>query len=1108
MSSENRIGAVLAILLLAWGVAFADGAPQPRFSRLSLEDGLSQSSVNCVVQDARGMIWFGTQDGLNRYDGYEFKIYKHDPQDPGSLAHNFVWALHIDREGTLWVGTEGAGLARWNPDSDTFTHYRSDPGDEQTLSHDRVRAIAEDRSGNLWVGTENGLNRFEKSTGRVTRFLHDPEDPTSLSHAEVRCIYEDRAGTLWIGTNRGGLSRFEPNTGGFVHFRHSSDDPTSLSNDRVRTILQDSTGTLWVGTYEGGLNRMETAAGTFTRYRHSPEDPAGLGHDRVRALFQDDRGTLWIGTDGGLHRWDAERERFFRYVHDPADPASLSSDRVLSLFQDRGGLLWVATQAGLNRWNLHAGSFAHFKQEGNETTTLSSNIITAFASDEGSRVWIGTYGGGLNLLDRQTGEYRHFRHEKGKRDSLSDDRVMSLYRDSEGVLWVGTMTGGLNRMDLETERFTVFRADKNDPAALGSNGITAITESRDGSLWVGTYRGGLHRYDRATETFTRYQHDAKDPASLSDDRVMVVFEDSAGSIWAGTEDGGLNRLDRNTGGFTHYRHDPQDVRSLSSDVVWSIHETGDGSLWIGTQAGGLNRWSREDRDAGRAVFRTYTEKDGLPNAFVYGILEDHSGNLWMSSNKGLSRFDPASETFTNYDASHGLQSNEFNFGAVHRGANGEMFFGGNNGFNAFQPGEITGNTHVPPVVLTGVYKLNERVEFDRPLWDLDTIEIGYRDHVVSFEFAALDFSAPEKNRYAYKLEGFDEDWNELGTMRRATYTNLDAGEYTFLVRGSNNDGVWNEAGIRLPLVVVPPPWKTWWAYTLYGLAFVAVIFRYTRVQARKLQREEEYSRKLEEEVKDRTRELAEKNVDLANANDKLKEASLTDSLTGLRNRRYLLNYMQEDIALIHRQYDAASRPGGEAKSSFPTYLFLMLDLDGFKEINDTFGHAAGDKVLLQVREIMESSTRESDTIVRWGGDEFLIVCRDLDPTATERLAERIRNSIEKTVVDLGGGQSARVGCSIGFAKYPFLPFEPTHVPWEKVIAIADRALYLAKSSGKNAWVGLQSTLKARPRNLVQQILDEPERLAREGTISIARSSPLPLPEIREKTREARDPEGN
>ncbi|MEM7582734.1 MAG: response regulator [Acidobacteriota bacterium] len=808
-----------------------------KFQRLSLDDGLSQAFVTCSLQDRQGFMWFGTQEGLNRYDGYRFTVFNHDPNDPASLSHDSVKSIVEDHLGTLWIATDGGGLNRFNPGDNTFTRYRHAIDDPTSLSSDRLRGIVRGSTGELWLGTDGGgLDRFDPHSGRVTRFQHDPEDPTSLSNNRVRGMFRDRGGQLWLGTDGGGLSMLDPATGGFTHFRHDPQDPTSLSHDRVRVPFEDRDGVLWVGTYEGGLNRLDRATGRFTRFRHDPENPNSLASDQVWTIYQDQDGTLWIGTDGGLNEWRPHSEDFSLSHHDPMNSYSLSHDRVVSIYQDRGGVLWVGTYDGLNKWNTAFGSFLHYQHRPDDPTGLSKSFVQALAEDSAGTVWVGTYGGGLNRFDRATQTFQHYRHDPDNPASLSDDRVMSLHVDRSDQLWIGTLSGGVNRLDRETGTFARFQHDPEDPTSLSWNGVTTLFEDRQGTLWIGTYRGGLNRFEPETETFAHYRHDPEEPNSLSNDLVLAITEDRAGTLWIGTDGGGLNHFDEATGRFTPIRHDPEDPKSLSSDHAWAVLEDGQGDLWIATQGGGLNRWRATYRATGHNVFERYTKAEGLLSDVVYGLLADDEGHLWLSSNRGLTRFDPRSQTFKHYDEGHGLQSNEFNWGAQLRTRRGEMLFGGVKGFNLFHPSQIRANTHVPQVALTDLLKFNRSVELGEPLSRVSDLELSHRDWVVAFEFAALDFTAPEQNRYLHKLEGFDQDWVDSGRLRRATYTNLEAGSYTFRVKASNNDGLWNEEGVTLRVKALPPPWKTRSAYGAYTLILLALIALFARAQARKRER--------------------------------------------------------------------------------------------------------------------------------------------------------------------------------------------------------------------------------------------------------------------------------
>jgi signal transduction histidine kinase/ligand-binding sensor domain-containing protein len=832
---------------------FAPASPDPastiRFDRITGGDGLSQNVVLAIAQDHRGFMWFGTEDGLNKYDGYQFTVYKHDPDDPETLSDDYVSVIYEDREGALWIGTRN-GLNCLDRSKGAFVRYEHDPDDAQSIGGTWIVSIHEDREGVLWVGTDDGgLNRFDRDTGTFAQYRHDPADPTSLSDDGVGAIYEDREGALWVGTDAG-LDLLDRNSGTFTRFQNRPDDPQSLGGTEVSAITEDRDGTLWVGTEDGGLNRFDRFSGdtlgegAFTRYRHDDVDLQSLAHDRVKAIFADSAGRLWVGTQNGLALYAPDRDQFFHYQHDPGDPSSLSSNAVWSIYEDRTGVLWFGTYGGaLSKYNRTIDQFALYQHKPNLANSLSDNMIWAIHEDVDGVLWVGTFNGGLNRLDREVGELVTYRHDPEDLDSLSSDDARAILEDHTGALWVGT-NGGLDRLDRESGTFVHYRHDADDPTSLSENRVTVLFEDRRGNLWIGTRTGGLNRLDRETGTFVRYQHDEDDPNSLSNDRVWALYEDSTGKLWVGTL-GGVNVWDPDTGQFVRYLNDPDDPQSLSNDAVFSFYEGAEGTMWIGTWGSGLDRFDPETR-----TFGHYTEKDGLANNVIYGIEADLEGNLWMSTNKGLSKFDPRTETFHNYDARDGLQDNEFNVGAHFASPSGELFFGGIRGFNGFYPERVTGNPHVPPVVITAFGKFNQLVR--RDLEPGEHIALTYRDDFIYFEFAALDYTAPDKNQYAYMLEGQDETWVDAGTRRHVDYTNLRGGDYVFRVKGSNNDGVWNVEGAVVTLTVTPPLWETWWfrGSAIFLLAAAVVGGYWLRVRS-----VEARSRKLERQIEERSHDL-------------------------------------------------------------------------------------------------------------------------------------------------------------------------------------------------------------------------------------------------------------
>jgi signal transduction histidine kinase/ligand-binding sensor domain-containing protein len=825
-----------------------------RFGQISLEQGLSQSSVFCIAQDRKGFMWFGTQDGLNQYDGYSFHVYKPIPGDPDSLSDAHIRAMVEDQEGILWIGTNGGGLDGLDRDTGEVVHFQYDPGDSQSLSDNYVNTVYEDSQGVVWIGTASGLDRLDRTRQRFVRYQHSAHDPSSLSRGAVQAIYEDREGVLWIGTAGGGLNRFDGEEERFVHYQFDPADPSSLSSNMVVSIYQDSQGVLWVGTDGGGLDRFERSTERFIRYQNDLQEPHSLSNNSIQAIQEDRFGTLWIGTlGGGLNRFDRETGQFTRYRSDRSDPRSLGDDWIWSLYEDRSGALWIGTLgAGISILDRSSQRFVHYESSPHDPDGLSDNFVWSIHQDEEGVLWLGTLGGGLDRFDRRSGDWSHYRHDPGDPHSLSHNVVRSIQQDAEGVLWIGTEGGGLDRFIRETGRFTHYRYDPADPHSLSSNDVLTVYVDRSDTVWVGTWRG-LNKLDRATGRFVRYQSSGADGHGLSQNTVRSIYEDWSGALWIGTE-GGLNRLDRDAEVFTVYTANPEEDGALSSNTILSMLEDQSGTLWIGTHGGGLNKF---DRAVNRFV--DFSAEHGLPSDVVYGILEDEQGFLWLSTNQGVCKFDPRTETCTSYSAADGLQSQEFNAGAFTRGMNGEMFFGGVNGFNAFHPESVASNPFLPPIVLTSLRQGGEEVSVGGPLESMEEVTFRWPANYFEFEYAALSYLQPEKNQYAYMLEGFREGWNYAGTRRFGRYTNLPGGTYTLRVKGTNNDGVWNEEGLSVRVTIVPPFWASWWFRLIVSLVVVgggvaAYRLRVQGVEAR--------TRTLEGLVQERTQEIERRRQEL------------------------------------------------------------------------------------------------------------------------------------------------------------------------------------------------------------------------------------------------------
>jgi ligand-binding sensor domain-containing protein/signal transduction histidine kinase len=851
---RTKINALLVFLLIIATTRLFTITPQDlltsnnsggiQFERMSIENGLSQVSVNCIAQDSMGFIWVGTNDGLNRYDGYTFTTYKHEINQEFSLSDSHIRVIYVERDkNILWVGTANGGINKFDPETGftiSYSHYPSNPG---SISHNEVTAIYEDRDGTIWIGTwGGGLNKFNREKGSFTSYTHDPDNPHSISSDVVRAILQDREGRMWIGTYGGGLNLMEPQTGHFTRFRSQTENMQSLSDDRVITIYEAGEGEFWVGTDGGGLNLFDRKTGRFTRYKHNPGNPHSLSNNRIRAVIEDKNGVLWIGTlGGGLNVFDRQNRQFTAFKYDPLNLYSLANNEVQTIFEDNTGILWVGTRVGgLNKYDSQRKKFKVFKYNPLKPNFLSAGKIRAIHVDADGTLWLGTNGGGLNKWKQGEG-WTQYRNETGKKDSLSHDRVYVIEEDKNRNLWVGTFGGGLNKLDKQRKVFTHYKHNPADSRSISHNRVRTICEDNDGLLWIGTWEGGLNKFYPEKEEFVRYKYDPKDIHSLSYNKVYCLFVDGKGVLWIGTWGGGLNRYNKDIDGFTRFRRNEEEDNGgcLSSDRVFCIYENKVGApyLWVGTEGEGLNRFDVENNR-----WKTYTVKHGLPNDVIYGILEDEDGHLWLSTNKGISRFHMASEIFKNYDTTDGLQSDEFNGGAYYKSKNGVMYFGGVNGFNCFLPADIADNSNIPPVYITGIKVLNKPINLENPISRTEEIKISSRENYFSISFVALNYRTTEKNRYAYRMDNFDDKWVFCGNNTTAGYTNLDGGTYMFRVKASNNDDVWNEEGASIRVIIQKPYWQTWW---FRGGGILLFLFLTIHLYRRKKTNSERDNRKIE-----------------------------------------------------------------------------------------------------------------------------------------------------------------------------------------------------------------------------------------------------------------------
>jgi ligand-binding sensor domain-containing protein/signal transduction histidine kinase/DNA-binding response OmpR family regulator len=834
-----------------------------RFQHLTIEDGLPQNSVLAVLQDSTGFMWFGTEVGLARYDGYNLKVFKHDVNNNNSLSHNYITKIVEDNQGNLWIGTRRGGLNYFNTKTEQFTHYRHQKNNTNSLSHDFIYTITKDNQDNLWIGTVGGgLSYFNTKTEQFTRYRHQENEPTSLSHDNVLSIVEGNHDNLWIGTANG-LNYFNKKNAQFTRYHHKPNDSNSLSHNNVFSVIKDSKNNLWIGS-RGGLSYFNTQNAQFTHYRHQENDSNSLSHDLVYSVIEDNQGNIWAGTGGGgLNYFNTKTQQFTQYRYQSNNPNSLSNNNVFRIVEDAQSNIWIGTVGGgINHFNIKNESFTHYQNQTNNLNSLSHNNVFSIVENSQGDLWLGIQAGGLNHFNSKNKQFTHYRHLEDDPNSLSSDIVSCVIEDRHGNLWIGT-NKGINHFDIKSKQFTHYRHQPNDPNSLSSDIVMSMIEDSEGNLWIGTNKG-INHFDTTNKHFTHYRHKDNDKYSLSNDSVLSMIEDSQGNLWFGTSKG-LNHFNTKTKQFTHYRHQANEVNSLSNDTVLNISEDSSGNIWVGTYSG-LNMF-----DTRLKKFKTYTKVHGLPDNVIYSTEEDTLGYIWISTNQGLSRMDAKAETFKSYNVSDGLQSNEFNIGASFKSNTGELFFGGINGLNRFFPRNSKDDKQPPKVVITNLLLLNKTVPIisidnqttgKNAAFTLDSaihltkdITLTHKDNIITFEFSALHFRNAKKNKFAYKLVGWDNDWvNTDYKNRRATYTNLPHGDYTFRVKASNSNGYWNEQGASLQIMVLPPPWKTWWAYSLYALILLIVVFVYIRSQRQKLIFERQLNAQLESKVEARTKE--------------------------------------------------------------------------------------------------------------------------------------------------------------------------------------------------------------------------------------------------------------
>lgn len=784
---------------------------------ISLESGLSQSNVRCMIQDRNGFLWIGTQDGLNRYDGYSFVVFRKEKRDTNTLAGDLITCLLEDRKGFIWIGTLG-GLTRYNPKENSFKSYYTDNKNSKALQGGSISSLIEMKDGTIWIGNYlGGLSKYNESTDDFTTYFNDSKDPGSLSENIITSLCEGDDGSLWIGTYSRGLNRLNKNSSKFLAFKHESQNNKTLISDAVTSLCLDKDGNLLVGTMNG-FAVFDQKKNIFKNYQSNPSDIRSLGGNHIQFIYKDKSNEIWIGTvSGGFAHFDEESETFTNYKKE--NFPGLTDNNVYSILEDNNKILWMGTNTGgITKWNRNQKKFKSLTGDPNDNSKLSNESIRTIFKDSKQNLWVGTdYG--LNKISE--GRIKKYFFKSSDIHSLNSNKVWSVVEDRFGKIWIGTQNG-LASYNPSMDNFTRYTADKNklvDPPVLI---IRDIYFDKDQIIWLATYGVGLVRFNPKTNEFKGYLGNKYGKRQM-DIVVMQIHPETDGKLLLATA-GGLTRFDPVTETCSSYFSGSESDITSGWKTIFSIYEEQKGIFWLGTLGDGLVRFNSVNKS-----IESYSEKEGLSNDVVYSIIPQSNNYLWLSTNKGLSKFDLIKKTFKNYDILDNLPSNEFNAGAAFGDNKNEFYFGSIGGLVYFYPDSIYENNKEPSIAVTQFSIYDKPISLNKTYHNGDIVRLLYNENYISFEFAALDFTEPSKNHYAYMLEGVDKDWIRSGDRRYASYTNLSAGNYKFRVKACNSDGAWNEKGISILIIVEPPFWLRWWFVVIVASVLISLfVFAYMK----------------------------------------------------------------------------------------------------------------------------------------------------------------------------------------------------------------------------------------------------------------------------------------
>jgi len=1017
----NKFTFIVAILF--WNIfpANCENFSYIEFQHISTDKGLSQKTVQSIFQDSYGFVWVGTQEGLNRFDGKKMIIFRNIQEDNKSLSSNVVRDIIEDEKKNIWVATSG-GLNKFDASLNSFSQINI-IGDKQPVL--RLNTLFNDNNGKILIGTDgDGLYSVD------THKPHHPVIPyfEQLKQTDIRVIFKDSRGRYWFGTDGQGIWLVDKNGNTIAHFLYDENTSHSVSHNRIRTIIEDSKGQIWIGTRGGGLNKYNELNKSFVRYQNDFNDPNSISNDRVYKILEDKNQTLWVATDGGINLFRPTTEDFVRIQHQPSQPTGLSHNRVLTMYEDKGGLIWLGTLSGLSIWNPVIAKFVHYRNISEDPDTISNNTIFGMAENKTGDIFVSTFGGGLNVLRANTGDWTTISKDKMDASKQLDKRLTTLMTDNQDNLWVGSVSKGVTVISNQGQFIKQFKNDKTDPKSLSANGVTNVLQDSDGEIWIATYAAGLNRLNRDGKTFQHYQIEANNKNTLISENILHILEDDEGYIWSATDGGGLSRLDKNTGNFINFIYQPKTAGTLTGNAITSIYQDSRGRFWIGTQGRGLNRWEPEDRRQMKNKFKHYTMKDGLPSSTVNGVIEDDDGYIWISTNRGVSRLDPETEEFKHYDLALKIHNNELNQNSILKSSNGRLFFGGLNGISAFFPREITSNNNIPTIVLTNISSENKSVKLDSPLAGLQKVKFGHKDYLLTFEFAALDYSQPDKNQYQYKLQGFDPDWISIGNLNRATYTNLPSGSYVFKVKGSNNDNVWSDESINLRVIIEPAPWASWWAFVIYAAIFCISLIFLIRSQAKRIANQDLFQKKVAETIESKTALYEKDNLSLKEQVKNYQVNSGNDLTTGLPNQSFFTEQL-----LISLSWLKKSATRSNVKQQKLCCIILKISNEHIEN--------------QMIRLAQKISSLESDIMLisRWNIDE-LAMLGFVD--SNRQITELIKRISVLTTDSEASNPSSLSGLSLGYSLVPLHQNDEQSYKWENVLMLTEHAMRNANKFGQ------------------------------------------------------------